>query len=379
MKIAQVVSSYHPKIGGVEAVARRLAQGCAEAGDQVTVFTHQLDGSPAEEWMDGVRVLRFPLTVKGRNYQVSPALFRCIKGNAAEYDLVHAHSYHTLMGHAAVRTHLPFVFTPHYHGTGHSSFRAILHQLYRSLGSRQFRAADAIICNSESERALVLRDFPWAAAKLVTIPLGTDVIRPAAGDERLDLIEPVLLVVGRLERYKNVDLVVDSFRALPFPATLVVVGGGPERVRLEQHAKEPAQDQRILFTGEISDQMLRQLYAQASVVVSASDHESFGLSVAEGLASGARVLASAIPAHTEIANTAGADAPITLVDVRDSHRFTRQLEMLLLTGRPETNFQLRSWSDFVVEVRGLYSRIISAASSVSGRPSARETVPMESS
>ena len=193
----------------------------------------------AEEWVDGVRVLRFPLTLKGRNYQASLALFRYIKENVAEFDLVHAHSYHTLMGHAAVRTHLPFVFTPHYHGTGHTSFRAFLHRLYRSLGSRQFRAADAIICNSESERALVLRDFPWAAAKLVTIPLGTDVIRSAAGDDRLELTEPVLLTVGRLERYKNVDLVIDAFRALPFPASLVVVGEGPERVRLEQYAKNP--------------------------------------------------------------------------------------------------------------------------------------------
>lgn len=378
MRIAQVVASYHPKMGGVEAVARRLAHGCVQAGDHVTVLTHKLDDSPGQEWVDGVRVLRFPLTIKGRNYQASRALFRYIKENSAEFDLVHAHSYHTLMGHAAVRTRLPFVFTPHYHGTGHTSFRAALHRVYRPLGSRQFRAADAISCNSESERALVLRDFPWTAAKLVTIPLGTDVIRPAAGNDSLELIEPVLLAVGRLERYKNVDLVIDAFRALPLPASLVVVGEGPERVRLEQYAKESAQ-KRILFTGKISDQMLQQLFAQASLVVSASDHESFGLTVAEGLASGARVLASAIPAHREVAERAGADAPMALVDVRDSRKFTEQMGMLLLAGRPETNFQLRRWTDFVVEVRELYSRVISAASSAADRPSVRETVPTESS
>ena len=379
MRIAQVVSSYHPKIGGVEANARRLAHGCAEAGDQVTVFTHQLDDSPAEEWMDGVRVLRFPLVVPARNYQASVGLFRYLKMHAADFDLVHAHSYHTLMGHAAIATGLPFVFTPHYHGTGHSSFRAALHQLYRLLGSRQFRAADAIICNSESERRLVLRDFPWAAVKLVTIPPGTDPIQPAAGDDKLELIEPVLLAVGRLERYKNVDLVIDAFRALPFPASLVIVGEGPERVRLEQYAKESAQGQQILFTGKISDRMLQQLFAQTSVLVSASDHEAYGLAPAEGLAFGARVLASAIPAHTEIAERAGADAPMTLVDVRNSRKFTEQMGMLLLAGRPNTNFQLRSWTDFVIDFRGLYSRVISAASSVSDRPSARDTVSTESS
>ena len=63
MRIAQVVSSYHPRIGGVETHVRRLAQGCAEAGDDVTVLTHQVDGSPVDEWIGAVRVRRFPLTV----------------------------------------------------------------------------------------------------------------------------------------------------------------------------------------------------------------------------------------------------------------------------------------------------------------------------
>jgi glycosyltransferase involved in cell wall biosynthesis len=379
MRIAQVVASYYPKIGGVEANARRLALGCVQAGDQVTVFTHQLDDSPAEEWIDGVRVLRFPLTVKGKIYQASLALFRSIKENAAEYDLVHAHSYHTLMGHAAARTHLPFVFTPHYHGTGHSSFRAILHQVYRPIGMRQLRAADAIICHSDAEKGLLLKHFPWTCAKLMTIPLGTDLIPVTHPDNTFELTDPTVLVVGRLERYKNVDLVINAFRQLSFPAALVVVGQGPDRERLERHAANCDPERPILFTGTISDELLHQLYARASVVVAASDHEAFGLSVVEGLAFGARVVASAIPSHTEIAESAGVDAPIALVDVRDSQKFTEQIEMLLLAGRPEANFPLRSWDDFVKEVRGLYSRVISVASSVSERPSARETVPRKSS
>ena len=210
MRIAQVVSAYHPHVGGVETHVQRLANGCAQAGDQVTVFTHQIEESPAEEWMVGVRVLRFPLTMKARNYPASLTLFRYLKENAAEFDLVHAHSYHTLMGHAAIRTHLPFVFTPHYHGTGHTSFRAILHQVYRSVGMRQFRDADAIICNSDAEKGLLLKDFPWTGAKLTTILPGTDPISTRRPDNTCELVDPTVLVVGRLERYKNVDLVIDA-------------------------------------------------------------------------------------------------------------------------------------------------------------------------
>ena len=138
----------------------------------MTVLTHQVGSSPVDEWMGGVRVLRFPLTVKSRDYPLSLSLFRYLRLHAADFDLVHVHNYHTLVGHAAVGSRLPFVFTPHYHGTGHSPFRARLHRLYRPAGARLFRAAYAVICVSEAERDLVIKDFPAVAGKVVTIPNG---------------------------------------------------------------------------------------------------------------------------------------------------------------------------------------------------------------
>jgi glycosyltransferase involved in cell wall biosynthesis len=371
VRIAQVVSAFHPHIGGVETHVQRLAHGCVEAGDQVTVFTHQINDSPAEEWMGGVRVLRFPLTVRADNYPASIRLFQHLKAHAVEFDLVHAHSYHTLMGHAAMRTKLPFVYTPHYHGTGHSPLRAVMHRLYRSLGTRQFSASDAVIANSDAEKYRLLKDFPWIASKVTTILPGTDPISPAAADDnQLDLVGLVVLVVGRLERYKNVDLVVRAFRSISIDANLVIVGEGPDRARLESYANDHAHDRSIRFTGRISDELLHQLLARADLVVAASDHEAFGLSVAEGLAAGAAVLASGIPAHKEIAERAGADAPITLIDMRDSRKFKEQMETLLQAERPgDHNFQLPSWADFVRKVRDLYltvspSRLTTADGSV---------------
>ena len=148
------------------------------------------------------------------------------------------------------------------------------------------------------------------------------------------------------------------FRHLSFPAGLVVVGQGSDRERLERHAGNSDPKRPILFTGRISDELLHEFFARASVVVAASDHEAFGLSVAEGLAAGARVLASAIPAHTEIAKRVGPDAAITLIDMRDSGGFVQHLEQLLLAGRTTSeNFKLPSWADFVTDVRGVYAHV----------------------
>jgi glycosyltransferase involved in cell wall biosynthesis len=357
LRIAHVVASYHPRIGGVETHVRHLAQGCAAAGDHVTVLTHDVDGSPADEWVGGVRVRRFPLTVRSRYYPLSLGLFRHVKSHAADFDLIHIHSYHTLAGHAALGSHLPVVFTPHYHGTGHTPVRSFLHWLYRPLGGQQFKAADAVICVSEAERDLVIRDFPGLAAKVATIPNGTDPKPRVLSRREAVPVAPVVLTVGRLERYKNVDLIIDAFRGLASPATLVVVGDGPDRARLERRTQASEPGWPVRFTGQIPDLMLDQLFAQATVVTSASDHEAFGLTLADGLVSGARVVASDISAHVALARLAGADAPVTLVDPRDTRRFTELIASSLSAGRRTEDLKLPSWAEVVADTRELYSQV----------------------
>lgn len=358
MKIAQVVSSYHPQFGGVETHVRHLAKGFVETGDRVTVLTHQVDSSPIDEWLGAVRVLRFPLTVSSRNYPLSLSLFRYLRLHAADFDLVHAHNYHTIVGHAAISCRLPFVFTPHYHGTGHRAFGDVLHRLYRLAGARQFMAADAVICVSEAERELLIKSFPGVVGKIVTIPNGTDSRLLSPDEDSFMPREPIVLTVGRLERYKNVDLIIDAFRALPSSATLVVVGDGPDRARLEQHAEARRPGWPVHFTGRVADANLDWLFAQANVVTSASDHEAFGLTLAEGLASGARVVASAIPAHVALSRLAGVGAPVALVDPRETAQFTNMLAASLLAGRtPASDLKLPTWAQVVENTRELYTRV----------------------
>jgi glycosyltransferase involved in cell wall biosynthesis len=360
VRIAQVVASYHPRVGGVETHVRRLAQACAAAGDQVTVLTHRTGAEASEEPVDGVRVLRFPLTVRSATYPFSLALSRYLRAHAAGFDLVHAHSYHTLAGQAAVRSHRPFVFTPHYHGTGHTSLRAALHRLYRPLGARQLAAADAIICVSRAEGMLIGKDFPGAAGKVTTIPNGTDPHAAGpAGRPPGETSPRLVLSAGRLERYKNVELVIRAFRGLPAPASLVIVGDGPDRARLEAVARDGEPGWPVRFAGRVTDRELGDLLAAATVVTSASDHEAFGLMLADGLVAGARVVASAIPAHREVGQLAGPGAPISFVDPRDTGLFTAELDAALRSGRgPAGTVTLPSWDDVADQTRRLYARVL---------------------
>jgi glycosyltransferase involved in cell wall biosynthesis len=355
MRVAHVVSSYHPRIGGVETHVRRIAEACAITGDEVTVLTHAAGAAPAAEYAGAVRVLRFPQTVRSVRYPLSLPLFRYLARHAAEFDVAHAHSYHTLVGQAAVRSGLPFVFTPHYHGTGHTMAASLMHRVYRPAGARVLAGADAIICVSQAERDVMVGDFPAIAGKVLVIPNGTDP-RPAAA-RRPDLPPGprLVLTVGRVERYKNVDLIIRAFSGVRADATLVVVGDGPDRPRLERLA---AGIGRVRFTGRVSDAELEALLCAADVVTSASDHEAFGLVVADGLTAGARVVASGIPAHREVGRLAGPDAPVSYVDPRNTADFTVALDTALAKGRaPAGQAWLPSWTEIAGQTRDLYAAV----------------------
>jgi glycosyltransferase involved in cell wall biosynthesis len=298
--------------------------------------------------------------VPSARYPLSLPLFRYLAGHAGEFDVVHAHSYHTLACQAAARSGLPFVFTPHYHGTGHTRAAALMHRVYRPVGARLFSRADAVICVSQAEGELVAGDFPAVAEKIRVIPNGTD-LRPAPGFPATGPAgKPVLLTIGRLERYKNVDLIIRAFSALRSAATLTVVGDGPDRPRLEKLGGD-----RVRFTGRVSDAELDALLAAADVVTSASDHEAFGLIVADGLTAGARVVASRIPAHLEVGRLAGTDAPITYADPRNTAEYAAALATALGHGKASGGKAwLPSWSETAAHTRDLYALVAGRGTAV---------------
>ena len=99
-----------------------------------------------------------------------------------------------------------------------------------------------------------------------------------------DQTGPYDLVLGSLVPYKRVDLAVDAYRLLP-DRTLVIVGDGPERARLQRRA--PA---NVHFAGRAAEDDLARWYAGASLLVFPGE-EDFGIVPLEAQASGTPVVA----------------------------------------------------------------------------------------
>ncbi len=85
-----------------------------------------------------------------------------------------------------------------------------------------------------------------------------------------------VLSVGRLDRAKRVDLLIEAVAALP-GLRAVVCGEGPDRGRLEELARRRGLDGRVTFTGRVDGEGLAALYARCLAVYYAPFDEDFGM------------------------------------------------------------------------------------------------------
>lgn len=93
---------------------------------------------------------------------------------------------------------------------------------------------------------------------------------------RCDGYGDFVLSVGRLDRAKRVDLLLEAVAAEP-AVRCVIAGDGPDRPRLEELARRHGLDGRATFAGRVSEQELADLYARCLAVYYAPVDEDFGM------------------------------------------------------------------------------------------------------
>jgi glycosyltransferase involved in cell wall biosynthesis len=93
---------------------------------------------------------------------------------------------------------------------------------------------------------------------------------------RFDEVGDFVLSVGRLDRAKRVDLLLEAVALAP-ALRCVVAGEGPERPRLEELSRRRGLDGRVEFLGRVDDDTLAGLYARCLAVYYAPVDEDFGM------------------------------------------------------------------------------------------------------
>lgn len=354
LRIRLVTPGFPPARGGVEEHCHQLAGRLARGGDRVSVLTASRSDRLGVTRRDGIDVHTFrawPTT----SMSISPRLTVAgLVGAARESDILHVHSYHASAGFAAMAgVRRPVVFTPHYHGTGHSPLARRLHRGYALLGRAMFAAADAVICVSDAERRALVADFPSVAERITVIPNGVDraAIRAA---EPFSGEPPTALVVGRLEPYKHVDAVIAAMSGLPAEAQLVVVGVGSESDALARQIADLGLHRRVRLLGGVDTAELHRWLRTARVLVSLSEQEAFGMVPLEAATAGARVVLSAIPAHHEIADRFLGDA----AELVEPHGDPAPAITRALTAPDRVTVDVPDWTDIAQRTRAVYRDVL---------------------
>lgn len=149
---------------------------------------------------------------------------------------------------------------------------------------------------SRQTKEEIVNKYDVGADKIAVIPCGVDVkYRPFPKNQKL--VEQyhlenkkILLYLGQLIERKNIPFLFKVLKRLPENYVLLICGDGPLRQELEQIAPE-----RVIFAGRIKEHEKVDYYNLADVFVYPSKKEGFGLSVAEALACGKKVIASNTP------------------------------------------------------------------------------------
>jgi glycosyltransferase involved in cell wall biosynthesis len=355
-----VSAHYAPFAGGVESHVEEIAKRLAGQGETVEVLTHHDDpGLPDTEIREGVLVRRHKVPVTSQHFGLSPAVWATLVRERRRYDVVHAHGYHSSAPLAAALAGVsPLVFTPHYHGTGHSPFRKAIHIPYRAAGAGIVARSKRVICVSRAEADLFLTHFPAARTRVTVIPNGVDLGR-ITGAQPFPDAGAVVITGGRLQSYKQIDRIVEAMALTPRGRRLVVTGDGPERAALEALADQRGIREKVRFLGRVDTDLLYRWYASAEVFCSMSSNEAMPVTILELLAAGARVVASDIPAHRDIRDrTAGT---ITLVPLDASPEVLAAALEYALDETATPGQRIPTWDEVTAQTLEVYHDLTSVA------------------
>ena len=104
---------------------------------------------------------------------------------------------------------------------------------------------------------------------------------------------PMLLYLGRLKRYKRIELLLDVLERIP-EATLEMAGEGDHREAIEHEMARRGLAPRVLMHGHVSEEKKLALLQRAWVNMTASSAEGWCLSVMEAAACGTPSVAMAV-------------------------------------------------------------------------------------
>jgi 1,2-diacylglycerol 3-alpha-glucosyltransferase len=316
MKIAIWSDTFPPQVNGVASVARDLADALTELGHEVAIFT--VIGEDRLKKQTGSRTFaihkipsfsmpKFIYPGEGLSVALIPGPGTIYALKKFKPDIIHAHTPF-LAGWGAVLgkkiLNVPLI------GTHHTFFDDYLKhvRLDYSWGRKfswkytvaYYNRASAVTIPSRALGTALTEHGLTSPLHIIPNPADTEFFIPAPADQKKELKkqfgtgEHAIVYMGRVSYEKSIDQAIAAFNIIlkDMPdATFMIVGDGPERKKLEGMARSLGCEKKIIFTGMLHGEKLRNALWANDAFITASQSENMPISIIEAMACGLPVVA----------------------------------------------------------------------------------------
>lgn len=321
MRIVLAGQTYLPSTNGPAVFTTRLAEALVAQGHPVMAIVPSPDGRRHDEERAGVAVHALP-AIAWRHAGVAVTAYPNARVgrllDAFGADVVHIQDHYPTSRSVLAesrRRGLPVVATHHFVPKNialqlplparlQGSVEALLWWTVRTV----FQRVDVATAPSETAARLIRDRLAGPAVQPISCGVDVARFRPRSSEERARLRRrfglpasgAALLYVGRLDRDKNLERLLDATARAPAVERLVIAGKGMLERALRQRARRLGLEGRVHFSGYVPDDALPDLYAACDLFVMPSSVELLSIASLEAMASGRPVLAADAGALPEL-------------------------------------------------------------------------------
>lgn len=288
----------HPEAGGAELILFEVFGRLAQRGHQIDYLCTRHERAGSEGKLRGINVIHRgnPLSF---NFAVPRVYRNELKGN--DYDLIVEGIDKIPYFLPLFEKNVPIIcIIPHLFGT------TIFDEVSFLLGSyvyfyelfipRVYKNAHFSVLSESTRDDLIARGI--SEEKIRVIHPGINHSRYAASPEKTKNDRPTVIYLGRIKKYKGVDIGIRAISLLreTYPnIDYQIIGSGDYLNELRKLATQLNLEQNVSFLGFVAGREKVELLQKAHVLIYPSPKEGWGLTVIEANACGTPVVASHSP------------------------------------------------------------------------------------
>jgi glycosyltransferase involved in cell wall biosynthesis len=313
MKILIATPTFYPDVNGASYFAQRLSYYLKKKGHEIMVIApsrtihHEMSRRNSVS-VFGIR--SYPILVY-KDFRFSPSFFakKTIRRVIQEFnpDIIHTQSHFLICAEVvkvAKDLGIPIAGTNHFMPENLVHYLPLpefLRQAIKNFGWWQFRRVyDKLnLVTAPTQTAANLTKKSKLAKTIIPVSNGIDMekFNPNNKGEHLRKKyslpdNPLLITVGRLDKEKNLDMLLKALKLVPDNINLhfAIAGKGTEKASLEKLTIKLGIADKVTFLGFVPDDELPGLYSISSCFINGCIAELQCIAAMEGMASGLPVI-----------------------------------------------------------------------------------------